>query len=82
MARTRKQALKNRSRKHGGDGKRRAAKRRAETRLHADYAKLKELKKRLAEEKKKTDEIMERMHRASKLHESGTKSLMAKLDRY
>ena len=83
MAKTRKQALMNRrSRKHGGDGKRRAAKRRAETMLHADYARLKELKKRLAAEKKETDELMKRMHAASKLHESGTKRLMDRLAGY
>ena len=82
MAKTRKHALKNRSRKHGGDRKRREAKRRMETMLHKDYANLKKLRERLAAEKKESDELMKRMHAASKLHESGTDKLNRELDRY
>jgi hypothetical protein len=81
MAKTRKQALKLRSRKHGG-GKGRTARKRARARLAADNARLAATIEKSKRVKAETDAIMERMDRASKLHESGTKSLMAKLDRY
>ena len=83
MAKTRKQALKNRrSRKHGGDGKRRAAQRRARTREHEEWAKYNQLKERLAKEKKVSDETVKRVLDANEKHKKAADNLMKLLAVY